>query len=370
MPTCGSSCLRHYSREVMTMAKPLGKGSVTRRDRDRNGKLRPRNKCRVWELSVKLDDGTRPTRTFHGTYSDACGALGEWVEELSGAGSGGRMRDLMASWHDRRKPAQARNTEANERSRINVICSHIGDMDVSDVTARDVERMYAALMSGDTLSGKPMSASSIRELHVTLVSFFADMAGDGAVSESPMPRVVRPRPEPSSRRAMPEDEMDMLMARLDAPDPRQLAVKLICAFGLRAFEACNAELRDWDGRSLSVRVSKTKAGVRSIPAPSQMARELDAIAGGPHDPIAPSPGGGKMRPADLGRWWKAHRADFGTDFLLHELRHSYATRLARHGVNPRVAQKLLGHSSLSTTLEVYTHVTDDMEEDAVARAFG
>ncbi len=37
------------------------------------------------------------------------------------------------------------------------------------------------------------------------------------------------------------------------------------------------------------------------------------------------------------------------------------------GVHPKVAQERLGHSTISTTLDLYSHVTDTMQSDAAAR---
>ena len=37
------------------------------------------------------------------------------------------------------------------------------------------------------------------------------------------------------------------------------------------------------------------------------------------------------------------------------------------GVHPKVAQERLGHSSISTTLDLYSHVTETMQEDAAAK---
>ncbi|KYG28132.1 tyrosine-type recombinase/integrase [Alkalihalobacillus trypoxylicola] len=47
---------------------------------------------------------------------------------------------------------------------------------------------------------------------------------------------------------------------------------------------------------------------------------------------------------------------------IHDLRHSHATMLLREGVNPKIVSERLGHSSIKMTLDVYSHVTLDMQE--------
>lgn len=49
----------------------------------------------------------------------------------------------------------------------------------------------------------------------------------------------------------------------------------------------------------------------------------------------------------------------------HACRHSYATRLFEVGVNPKVVQKLLGHSNFQTTMDIYTHVSQENKKQAV-----
>ncbi len=46
-------------------------------------------------------------------------------------------------------------------------------------------------------------------------------------------------------------------------------------------------------------------------------------------------------------------------FCMHALRHTFATRCIERGVQPKVLQKLLGHAQLSTTMDLYVHVTEE-----------
>jgi integrase len=51
----------------------------------------------------------------------------------------------------------------------------------------------------------------------------------------------------------------------------------------------------------------------------------------------------------------------------HDLRHTHATQLLLAGVHPRIAQERLGHSTVVLTLDLYSHVTATMQEDAAAK---
>jgi len=51
----------------------------------------------------------------------------------------------------------------------------------------------------------------------------------------------------------------------------------------------------------------------------------------------------------------------------HDLRHSHATQLLLAGVHPKIAQERLGHATITTTLDLYSHVTETMQSDAAER---
>jgi len=52
---------------------------------------------------------------------------------------------------------------------------------------------------------------------------------------------------------------------------------------------------------------------------------------------------------------------------LHDLRHTFATRLLELGENPKTVQTILGHSRIQTTLDTYSHVSLELERRAVER---
>jgi integrase len=55
------------------------------------------------------------------------------------------------------------------------------------------------------------------------------------------------------------------------------------------------------------------------------------------------------------------------DVRFHDLRHSSAALLLSLGVYPKVVQEILGHSQISMTLDIYSHVLPSMHQEAMAR---
>ena len=50
-----------------------------------------------------------------------------------------------------------------------------------------------------------------------------------------------------------------------------------------------------------------------------------------------------------------------------DLRHGHATQLLAAGVHPKIAQERLGHSTIVTTLDLYSHVSETMQTEAAAK---
>jgi integrase len=58
----------------------------------------------------------------------------------------------------------------------------------------------------------------------------------------------------------------------------------------------------------------------------------------------------------------------GFKLRLHDLRHTHATLMLKLGVHPKIVSERLGHATISTTLDLYSHVVLGLQE-ATAKAF-
>ncbi len=54
-----------------------------------------------------------------------------------------------------------------------------------------------------------------------------------------------------------------------------------------------------------------------------------------------------------------------TDIRFHDLRHTFATILIESDVSIKLVQELLGHSTITTSMDIYTHVSDKKKEQAI-----
>ena len=155
----------------------------------------------------------------------------------------------------------------------------------------------------------------------------------------------------------------------------------VYACGLRLQEALHLEVSDIDSARMMVHVHRGKgAKDRFVPLPRATLHGLrshwrshrhprllfpalgrsGAGAAAAANPMAISSVQGAFRAA------KREAGIVKRAVSIHTLRHAYATHLLEAGVNLRVIQQYLGHSSLDTSM-VYLHLTTKGQEDAYAR---
>nr|WP_238695210.1 tyrosine-type recombinase/integrase [Ornithinimicrobium flavum] len=82
-----------------------------------------------------------------------------------------------------------------------------------------------------------------------------------------------------------------------------------------------------------------------------------------------SPDGGRLRASNWKRWvaWSQAVESVGVDIRFHDLRHTCASLLIQAGATPVEVQRILGHSTPATTLNLYTHLLPDALDGAAAR---
>lgn len=121
------------------------------------------------------------------------------------------------------------------------------------------------------------------------------------------------------------------------------------------FEVNNANIKD----------PKSKSGYRQIPIPDRLIDELRIyILTLENNILFTMNNGNYMTKSSFRKFWDSiikavkEKTDNPNEitFTPHIFRHTYATNLYYAGIDIKTAQYFLGHSSLSMTLEIYTHL--------------
>lgn len=123
--------------------------------------------------------------------------------------------------------------------------------------------------------------------------------------------------------------------------------------------------------------TKTPASVRTVPLPEVVVEALAAHLAAfpqtnPDAPIFTTPLGKPLRRSNFNDVWKAACKAAGVpitrEYGYHSLRHYYASQLIAQGLNPKIVQARLGHSSITETMDTYGHLFPEAEDATRAAA--
>jgi site-specific recombinase XerD len=175
------------------------------------------------------------------------------------------------------------------------------------------------------------------------------------------------------------EEVRRLIAAVRTPRNRAF-FWTVYSLGLRLEEGLHLQVGDIDGQRMLVHVRRGKgAKDRYVPLPGRtlaVLRQYWATHRHPEwlfpatsrDGHQPATADQPMARSSVQKAMSrvVDELEFKKTISIHSLRHSYATHLLEAGVNLRLIQQYLGHSSLNTTM-VYLHLTTASQEQAIAR---
>ena len=253
------------------------------------------------------------------------------------------------------------------------ILSQIGDCQIKKVTPIQCQEIMNAQAG--------MSYSHINKIFTELKFIFSTAVDNDIIKKSPAAKIVKPQVKKGRRRSVTDAERRHLLKLFSESDD-YILFELMYYCGCRPGEAIECEGRDVKDGMLHIRGTKTENSDRYVPIPEPLLHKIGHRVG--FLPLAPNKAGAKHTESSYDRAVKslkrALNISMGTrvyrnelippyalaeDFVPYCLRHTYCTDLAKSGVDIRTAQKLMGHSSITMTADIYTHVdTGDIKKAA------
>jgi len=186
--------------------------------------------------------------------------------------------------------------------------------------------------------------------------------------------IVRPAPEKKLPVILSREEVRQILGRVRLPRYK-VCLTTIYSCGLRLQEGTHLQVADIDSARMMIHLRHGKgAKDRYLPLPQRTLELLRQYWATHRNPRLLFPAAGRdhidlakaTEPMSKSSLQKAFRAALIESRLnkhasVHTLRHSWATHLLEAGVNLRLIQEGLGHSSPATT-SVYTHLTVKAEQ--------
>ena len=252
------------------------------------------------------------------------------------------------------------------------IKERFGDMVPADITAALIQAYISEL--GKTGYARRTVQMSRDILNMT----FNHAILQGYVTANPCAAVSIPKGLPVSKRDVPSDEaLEAVRGGLAAPFG---LFAFLCLYsGTRRGEALALRYEDIDrkaklihihssvefiGNSPQIKSTKTASGIRDIPLFDALASSLPKKTTGY---IFPDDNGGLLSKMQYRRRWLAYCKAIGYDITAHQLRHGFATILYEAGIADKDAQELLGHSNITLTRNVYTHIRQVHRDDVASK---
>ena len=245
--------------------------------------------------------------------------------------------------------------------------AHFKGKRLADINPMDVERFKMVRHETPTRHEEARSPATVnREL--TILSRVLALAVDaGHIGENPCRRVRRFKEDNARVRFLNDDEETRLMKQIGGRELLRSVVIFALNTGLRRGEIFGLRWTEVDWSRNFIHVINTKTGKsRIVPlndATRAVLRRQQEKSQSEFVFVSPRTGA-RLRNLRNG-FGKACEDAKVFNFHFHDLRHTFASRLADAGVDAFTIAELMGHSTLEMTKR-YTHATDERKRKAVA----
>ena len=300
--------------------------------------------------------------------------------------------DWIDFWYENySKPAIRPLTQQNYENRIyDHIIPDIGKIPLNRLTQNDLQQFYARLKRNGRKrlverNGTGLSDRMARACHTTCRTALEKAVVEGLIKVNPAIGCKIPPKKAKEMQVLCKDELTKFLAEAKEADLYELFL-LELGTGMRRGEIMGLQWEDLNFKTgelhivrqacsvkgqLEISVLKTKSSIRTIVLPPSLVEVLRKykervdskwMFPSPVRPELPhTPNSVGERLTTLLKRAGCKRVRF------HDLRHTFATMALENGMDIKTLSAMIGHVSAETTLNIYSHITDTMQQQAAAR---
>jgi integrase len=268
------------------------------------------------------------------------------------------------------------------------IAPRLGHRRLDRISPALLNDFYFAMLRSGRKRGGGLSPRTVRYSHAILRKALGDAVRLGFLSANPA--LLADPPSAAAARSLVAKtwtpaELGQFL-RATKAHPLHVAFHLAAATGMRRGEVLGVRWDDIDFGGSEVRIVQTVIEVAhritvGLPKTERSRRvvALDARTvalllghqrtcgdgGGTGSLVFANAEGSPLHPACFSYAFKRAVEMAGVPSIrFHDLRHTHATMALRAGVHPKVVSERLGHSTVSITLDVYSHAVPSMQREA------
>ena len=372
----------------MAKRRPQGDGTIRKRSDGR------------WEARIiighKNDGSPMYKSAFAKTQKSALKQLHQLLDLYRDVDLTEECRMTLGEWMDKWLDEYMiftikENTIKGYRSQIDhQIKPFIGHKQLASLTTADIQKFYNKIkkegrVHPHPIHGHVLSDSMVRKIHMMLHEAMEVAVRERHIVRNPTDNTTIPKKTITEKQVLDDSQLNRFLEAIQGEPYWHDFFYVEVMTGLRRGEICGIKWSDIDfnegtlcikrsvstkeGGGVSIGETKTDAGVRTIIMPPSVAtllqeKQADAISEwvfphytNPSDPLHPSSAYKKLKTILKNIELPMMR--------FHDLRHTFATHATDGGVDPKTLAGILGHTDASFTLDTYTHVTGDMQRNAM-----
>ena len=379
---------------------------MSKRRKQGEGTLRKRADGR-WEARVVIgydEKGNPITKNVTAMEKGECLEKLEQLKEKCGVQLTGKVKAEMAFgdwldfWYQQYAKQTLRPTTQSgyENMIYNHIITDIGKIPLNKLTQNDLQQFYTRLKNGGRkvrteLYGKGLSDRMVRGCHAMCRKALEKAVADGIIRINPAIGCKLPPKKAKEMQVLTREEMQRFMAQAKADGYFELFLLELCT-GMRRGEIVALQWDDLNMQTgelhicrqattvhgnIHICAPKTKSSIRTVILPPDIVKILAEYKKRINSRwMFPSPvkEDAPYHPSAIRKALDRtlERAEC-KHVRFHDLRHTFATTALANGMDVKTLSAIIGHISSETTLNIYTHITDNMQRSAankIEQGFG
>ncbi len=268
----------------------------------------------------------------------------------------------------------------------------LGQISLDKLTTGELQQYYTDLKDHGRLLraelyGEGLSNRTVRGIHAICQAALERAEGEGLIFGNPALGCKLPPKKGREQNTLTQEEIQRFLIQAREEGCYELFL-LALSTGMRRGEILALQWDDLNPRTGALQIAKqlqriggrlvltepkTRAAIRTVILPRPVLKVLEDYRRRMEFPsrwMFPSPvkEDAPLDPASVRKRLKrvleraqCDRARF------HDLRHTFATMALEHGMDVKTLSTIIGHVSSSTTLDIYTHITDEMRTSAALK---